>query len=63
MTGESHTLLLDLNDLEVLPDGNEADERSDESEDDGPEGVFCHRLENANRPRNGVGFDNSSLRS
>ena len=33
-----------MDDLEVLPDGSEADERSDESEDDGPEGVFCHSL-------------------
>ena len=42
MTGSLHTLLLDLNDLEVLPDGNETDEGSNEAEDDCPEGVFCH---------------------
>ena len=42
--GGVYTLLLDLNDLEILPDGDKANERSDESEDDGPEGVVCHSL-------------------
>ena len=63
MKREVRTLLLDMNDLEVLPDGSEADEGSNEPKDDCPEGVFCHRMGNVNGPRNGVGCDKSSLRS
>ena len=42
------TLLLDLSNLKVLPDRGKTDEGADESEDDCPEGVFCHSLGDAN---------------